>query len=146
MVASNSGGEKVVRIWQSAKFRKLAPSYFFRWKRIYRQALKLGYSLKSKMNQKDFEGQLYSQIYSLCKKNYDVIKSAKPAVSKNSMGYNLWNVWDKQTKVFDLSQLIIGSEGTLGFVTEINYRLVKARPHSGLLVLFMKSITDSQEN
>jgi FAD/FMN-containing dehydrogenase len=61
------------------------------------------------------------------------------------MGYTLWEVWDRETGAFDLTKLIVGSEGTLGFVTDITYRLVPHRPHSGLLVLFMKNINDLGE-
>jgi FAD/FMN-containing dehydrogenase len=47
--------------------------------------------------------------------------------------------------MFDLTKLIVGAQGTLGFVTDIHFRLVPARRHSGLLVLFMKDIDDLGE-
>ncbi len=93
-----------------------------------------------KMGQKDFEGRVYKQLFDLCEKNYDEIKAAKPHVTKNSTGYNLWDVWDRETGIFDLTKIIVGAQGTLGFVTDIHFRLVRRRPHSGLLVLFMKDI------
>ena len=34
----------------------------------------------------------------------------------------------------------MGSEGTLGITTDITFKLVPHRPHSGLLVLFLKDI------
>jgi len=67
-------------------------------------------------------------MYDLCEKHYDEIKAAKPAVTKNSMGYTLWEVWDRETGIFDLTKIFVGSEGTLGFVTDIKYRLVPAAP------------------
>jgi FAD/FMN-containing dehydrogenase len=57
----------------------------------------------------------------------------------------LWDVWDRETGVFDLTKLIVGAQGTLGFVTDIHFRLVPKRPHSGLLILFMKNIDDLGE-
>jgi FAD/FMN-containing dehydrogenase len=56
------------------------------------------------------------------------------------MGYNLWDVWERDQGIFDLTKLIVGSQGTLGFVTDIKFRLVPARAHSGLLVLFLRDI------
>src|SRR5690606_4653541 len=95
---------------------------------------------QAKMSQRDYEGKVYREIFELCEKHYDKIKSAKPSVTKNSMGYALWDVWDRETGVFDLTRLIVGSEGTLGLTTEVTFRLVPKRPHSGLLVFFMSDI------
>lgn len=144
MVANNSGGEKSLEFGKTKDFVNelkvvLADGHEYVVKPIK------GEALKAKLGQKDYEGRIYKQIYDLCEANYDVIKAAKPNVSKNSMGYTLWEVWDRETGVFDLTKLIVGSEGTLGFVTHINYRLVPVRPHSGLLVLFLKDIKDLGE-
>jgi FAD/FMN-containing dehydrogenase len=56
------------------------------------------------------------------------------------MGYNLWDVWDRSTGIFNMEKLIVGSQGTLGFTTDIKFRLVPHRPHSGLLVLFLRDL------
>ena len=74
--------------------------------------------------------------------NYQTIKSAKPGVSKDSTGYHLWNVWDRETGIFDLTRLVVGSQGTLGLVTEMNLRLVPAPKHSGTLVIFLREMDD----
>ena len=96
--------------------------------------------LEAKCAQKDFEGKIYRETYELIDKHYDQIKAAKPHVTKNSTGYNLWDVWDRDSEIFDLTKLIVGAQGTLGFVTDIKFRLVKSRAHSGLLVAFLKDI------
>lgn len=140
MVANNSGGEKSLEYGKTKDFINSLQVVFADGNEY--EVKPLNYQqLQNKINQKDYEGNIYKKIYDLCDKNYKVIKAAKPDVSKNSMGYTLWEVWDRETKIFDLTKLIVGSEGTLGFVTDINYRLVPARPHSGLLVLFLKDIT-----
>jgi FAD/FMN-containing dehydrogenase len=94
--------------------------------------------LAAKRAQKDFEGEIYQQMYELLDKNYDLIKAAKPKVTKNSTGYNLWDVWDREAGVFDLTKLFIGSQGTLGLISDIDFKLVKKAPHSGVLVCFLK--------
>lgn len=98
--------------------------------------------LDEKMNQNDYEGELYKKMFKLLEDNYETIKAAKPDVSKNSTGYNLWNVWDRETGVFDLTQLFVGSQGTLGIATDIRFRLVPTRNNSGTLVIFLHKIED----
>lgn len=144
MVANNSGGEKSLEYGKTKDFVNrlkvvLADGHEYEIKPLNFNQLQL------KMKQKNFEGNIYRQVYKLCEKNYQLIKSAKPNVSKNSMGYTLWEVWDREKAVFDLTKLIVGSEGTLGFVSEIEYRLVSQKPHSGLLVLFLRDINDLGE-
>ena len=92
------------------------------------------------MSQKDFEGRLYKKVFDLCEAHYDEIKAAKPQVSKDSTGYHLWDVWDRETGVFDLTKLIVGSQGTLGIITDFHVRLVERPKHSGILVCFMKDV------
>ena len=66
--------------------------------------------------------------------------AAKPDVSKNSAGYYLWNVYDKNTGTFDVCQLIVGSQGTLGIVTEITFKIVPVEPYSNVLAIFLPSL------
>lgn len=93
--------------------------------------------LDKKITQKDFEGKIYSNIYKLISENEEIIKEARPKVSKNSTGYHLWDVWDGEK--FDLSNLFVGSQGTLGIITEINLKLVKPKKEAVLLVIRMHS-------
>lgn len=139
MVANNSGGEKSLEYGKTKDFiNELKVVFSDGVERLVKPINKS--ELDVLMAKDDFEGHVYREIFKLCEDNYDLIKAAKPNVSKNSMGYTLWEVWDRESGVFDLTKLIVGSEGTLGFVTDINFRLVPARPHSGLLVLFLKDI------
>jgi FAD/FMN-containing dehydrogenase len=144
MVANNAGGEKSLEYGKTKDFVNELHVVFSDGNEYIVKPINKA-ELDAKIAQKDFEGNIYEQIYELCETHYDVIKAAKPQVSKNSMGYTLWEVWDRDSDVFDLTRLIVGSEGTLGFVTDIKYRLVPTRPHSGLLVLFMKNISDLGE-
>ncbi|MCA9324473.1 FAD-binding oxidoreductase [Candidatus Saccharibacteria bacterium] len=140
MVANNSGGEKSLEYGKVKDFVNELRVVFGDGKEYVVKPLQKA-ELDAKMAQGDYEGNIYKQIFELCEKHYDAIKAAAPTVSKNSMGYTLWEVWDRQTGVFDLTKLIVGSEGTLGLVTDIKYRLVPKRAHSGLLVFFLKDIS-----
>ena len=144
MVNNNSGGEKSLEFGKTEDFVTELSFVFADGVERAVKPLKKA-ELDVKMGQKNFEGDVYRKLFKLIDDNYDRIKAAKPHVSKNSTGYNLWDVWDRKTKTFDLTKLIVGAQGTLGFVTDIHFRLVPKRPHSGLLVLFMKDIDDLGE-
>jgi FAD/FMN-containing dehydrogenase len=139
MVNNNSGGEKSLEYGKTEGFVNELKVIFADGKEYTVKPLNRR-ELVAKMGQKTYEGRLYKQLFELCEKHYDKIKAAKPQVSKNSMGYNLWDVWDRETGIFNLQKLIVGSQGTLGLTTDIKFRLVPRREHSGLLVLFLRDI------
>jgi len=139
MVNNNAGGEKSLEYGKTRDFVNSLQVVFADGKEYTVKSLTKT-ELDVKMAQGDFEGDIYKKVYDLCEKKYDVIKAAEPNVSKNSMGYNIWSVWDRETGIFDLQKLIVGSQGTLGITTDITFRLVPAKAHSGILVLFLKDI------
>lgn len=141
MVANNSGGEKSLEYGKVEDFVTELKVVFADGNEYTVKPLNKK-ELEAKIAQKDYEGRIYERIYNLCERHYDEIKAAKPNVTKNSMGYILWRVWDRETGIFDLTKLIVGSEGTLGLVTDIKYRLVPARPYTGILVCFMRGKLD----
>lgn len=137
MVNNNSGGEKSLVYGKTEKFVSELSVVFADGKEYVVRPLNKT-ELSVKLRQNNFEGQLYKNVFKLVDDNYDEIKAAKPHVSKDSTGYHLWNIWDRETGIFDMTQAIIGAQGTLGIVTDIKFRLVAAPKHSGTLVIFMK--------
>ncbi len=144
MVNNNSGGEKSLEFGKTENFvSELKVVFADGIERIVKPLQKA--DLDKKMTQNDFEGKVYREIFQLVDTHYDEIKAAKPHVSKNSTGYNLWDVWDRETGIFNLCNLIVGAQGTLGFTTDITFKLVPHRKHSGLLVLFLRGMDDLGE-
>lgn len=137
MVANNSGGEKTLAYGKTE-------NYILELKMVLSDGNEYlikpltGDQLNLKLRQENFEGEIYRKIYNLVSENSELLKTAKPKVSKNSAGYYLWNIWDG--KSFDLTKLLVGSQGTLGIITEIKFRLIKPKTHSQLLVVFLKDL------
>lgn len=144
MVANNSGGEKSLEFGKTERFINQLKVVFRDGKEYTVHALNKS-ELDAKMKQDDLEGQVYRDTFNLVAKNYEMLQDAKPNVTKDSTGYHLWNVWDPEKEMFDLTQLIVGSQGTLGLVTDIDFKLVPNPPHSGTLVLFLRNLNDLGE-
>lgn len=139
IVNNNSGGEKSLQFGKTDNYVTslkvvLSDGNEYEMKPLDRAALNV------KMGQDTFEGNLYRQTFDLLDTHYDEIRAAAPKVSKDSTGYHLWNVWNRETGVFDLTKLFVGAQGTLGITTESTLSLVPKPSHSGTLVCYMKSI------
>ena len=139
IVNNNSGGEKSLRFGKTANYVTQLKMVLADGNEYTIRPLKKA-DLVRKMSQNDFEGKLYKKTFELLEKNYSLIQAARPQVSKDSTGYHLWDVWNRETGVFDLTKLFVGAQGTLGIMTEADLRLVPQQKHSGLLVLFLKDI------
>lgn len=144
MVSNNSGGEKSLQYGKT-------DNYVTELKVILGDGNEYTIApigkdeLVRKMAQNDYEGNLYKKTFELLEEHYDEIQNAAPRVSKDSTGYHLWNIWNRETGIFDLTKLFVGSQGTLGIVTDIKVRLVEKPLHSGLLVGYLKNIDELGE-
>lgn len=144
MINNNSGGEKSLEYGKTDQYvEELEVVFSDGVKRMVKSLNRR--ELIKKMAQKDTEGRIYKQLFDLLEKNYELIQAAKPNVTKDSTGYHLWNVWNRETGVFDLTKAFVGAQGTLGLVTKGSVKLVRRRKHSGLLVLFLKDTNDLGE-
>lgn len=139
MVANNSGGEKSLQFGKTDNFVTELKVVLVDGNEYTIAPLNRD-QLNAKMGQSDFEGEIYRRTFELLDAHYDEIQAAAPKVTKDSTGYHLWNVWNRETGIFDLTKLIVGSQGTLGIVTDVTMNLVPKPAHSGTLVLYMKSI------
>ncbi len=137
IMANNSGGEKSLSYGKTEKYLEevwavLSDGNEYHFKPLNEQ------ELQEKMALLNFEGEIYRKMFALIHNNYTAIQKAKPTVTKNSAGYYLWNVWDKTT--FDLTKLLVGSQGTLGLFTKGKFKLVKTTAHSKMLIIFLKDL------
>ena len=141
IIMNNSAGERTLRYGQARDFVQELKMVLSDGNEYDIKPLSLD-ELKQKIAQGDFEGELYRKTYELVEKNYGLIMKAKPQVSKNSSGYALWRILDKEKGIFDLTQLFVGSQGTLGLLTEGRIRLVKEKLFEKMIVAFFKTWDD----
>src|SRR3989344_9669400 len=141
---NNTGGEKSLQYGKTENYVRrmkvvLSDGNIYELKPLSEK------ELKQKMAQIDFEGEIYRKIYELITHNYDLLQKAKPKVSKNSAGYFLWNVWEKNLpagrQVFDLTKLFVGAQGTLGIFLEGDLELVPIHQHRDMLIIFLHDIS-----
>lgn len=139
MVANNSGGEKTLSYGKTERYVKELNVVLADGNEYVFRALSPE-ELMDKKRSEGFEGEVYRKMSALIENDREAIAAAKPPVTKNSSGYFLWNVYDEKTHTFDLTKLIVGSQGTLGFITKIKFGLIHPKPYSRLLVIFLKDL------
>ncbi len=90
------------------------------------------------------EGAIYQNMSRLLEENRETIQNAKPKISKNSAGYALWDVIDKNGNM-NLAKLICGAQGTLALTTKMKLRLVRQQEHRAMLVIFLNDLAKLPE-
>ena len=136
-VANNAAGEKTIKYGNTRDFTKklrvvLANGEVIETGRINKK------DLNKKMGESSFEGQIYRALDKLIEENKTAIDSMDRSVTKNSAGYAIGQVRGKDGS-FDLTPLMVGSQGTLGIVTEITFNTAHYNPQT---TLFAANIDD----
>lgn len=139
MVANNAGGEKTLVYGQTIRYVNTLKVVLVDGNEYSFRPLNKD-ELEGKKQLHTLEGKIYRDMYDLLDTHYETIAKARPSVSKNSAGYQIWDVWNRETGIFDLTKVFVGSQGTLGVITEVGVRLVKPNTHSNLLVIFLKDL------
>lgn len=162
MYGNNSAGERTLKYGKMEDYILSAKVVFADGNEYVVKPLSKE-ELNNKINQGDFEGNVYKNIFNLINENKEEIDHAKPKVSKNSAGYYVWNVMNNQTKIqknfsgllqpstgtfpvqnssefsLDLNKLLVGSQGTVGIVTEMTLKLIPENKHSKLVAIFVNN-------
>lgn len=116
-VANNASGEKTLKYGATRGYVKglrvvLANGEVIETLRLSKR------ELSKKLGLNTFEGELYRALDKLLEGNRELISKLDIAVTKNSAGYDLLDIKRKDGS-FDLTPLFVGSQGTLGIITEI---------------------------
>lgn len=104
--------------------------------------------LSEKLSQEGLEGDIYRYFHTM--RNNEPLKQKiyenfpNPKIHRRNTGYAIDAIIDESS--MDLTKLIAGSEGTLGFVTEIKLSLDDLpAPHEALMCIHFASVLESMK-
>lgn len=142
-IANNAAGEKSVKYGDTRAFVDslrvvLANGEVIETKRLSKR------ELSKKLGLATFEGEIYRNLDSLIDENKALIKKLELDTTKNSTGYALNKVRQKDGS-FDLTPLIVGSQGTLGIVTEATLATETHNPSLTLIAALIDDLTIAGE-
>lgn len=101
--------------------------------------------LSHKLGLQTLEGSIYRSLDTLLEENGEFIRRGRERIRArhNASGYNLFDI--KKNGDFDLTPLILGSEGTLGIVTEVSFNLVPLPPKTSWAMISLDDLGDMYE-
>ena len=97
-----------------------------------------------KAGQQDLEGQIYREIRRIVDENREEIDRRFPKVMRRVSGYNL-DEFVRNGHPFDLSKLVVGSEGTLCTVLEARLKVVDLPRHKVLVACHFNDLIEATE-
>lgn len=100
--------------------------------------------LSKKLGLSSFEGEIYRSIDTLIEEQKDLVEQTKRNVFVDNAGYRIAEVKDKDGS-FDLTPLFLGSQGTLGVVSEITLSTEVHNPQTHLMLATFDSLDHLQQ-
>lgn len=141
-IGNNAGGEKTVKYGSTLDFIRSLRVVLANGEVIetYRLSKK---ELGKKLGLSTFEGEVYRAIDTLLEDSKTVLEDLNLAVTKNVAGYDLYDI-KRKDGTFDLTPLFVGSQGTLGIISEATIETEIYNPQTTLFVAKFATIEDAQ--
>lgn len=139
-IADNASGEKSVKYGDTRTYVKslrvvLANGEVVETRRLGKR------ELSKKLGLATFEGEIYRSIDTLLEEKHDVLENLARNVARNNAGYDLLDIKRKDGS-FDLTPLFVGSQGTLGIITEA---VLDTEPHDAQTVVMLARFDSLQQ-
>lgn len=143
-LANNAVGEKTLKYGSTGNYVESLRVVLANGEIIETRPLKPR-ELNRKMGLSSLEGDIYRSIDALIEENEEIIRHGRDTkqVPHNSAGYNIFDVKSKEG--FNLTPLFIGSQGTLGIITEAILEVVPHNPSTQAALLSFSSLGNLKE-
>ncbi len=140
-LANNAIGEKSVKYGDTLKYVKSLRVVLANGEVIETGPLS-NRELNRKMGLSTLEGQIYRALDKLLEENAQAISDHAATIGGvfNSSGYNLSKI--KTKAGFDLTPLFIGSQGTLGIISEATLKVEAHNPSTTLAMVSLNNLND----
>lgn len=141
-VANNAAGEKTIKYGDTRDYVRglrvvLANGEVIETGRLSKR------EFSKKLGLSTFEGEIYRATDALLEENAELIEKMQINVTKNAAGYALTDV-RRRDGSFDLTPLLVGSQGTLGIVTEISLDTEPYNPQTTLFAAYFDDLAQAQ--
>lgn len=142
-VADNTGGENSFKYGDTRAFVRslrvvLANGEVIETGRVSKK------ELNKKLGLSTFEGEIYRSMDALLEEHQSLLDKLDLNVTKNTAGYDLLNIRHKDGS-FDLTPLFVGSQGTLGIITEITLDTEVHNPETSLILATFDNVKDAEK-
>lgn len=141
-VANNSSGEKTVKYGDTRDYVTHLKVVLANGDEVELRGLDT-LETEGMVHHRTFEGQLYRKLHQLLARHPRERELPKFHVTKNSTGYAVWEIAKRGN--FDLTKLFVGSQGTLGVITEITLRTEPLPPATELIAVYLSDLEKMAE-
>ena len=142
-IANNASGEKSVKYGDTRKYVSNIRAVLANG-----EVIETGRLSKREFNRKlglaTFEGELYRAVDTLLEENRELLATMSRAVTKNNAGYNLLDI-KRRDGSFDLTPLLVGSQGTLAIITEATLATKPLNPQTTLMMASFDNLANAAQ-
>lgn len=143
MIGNNASGEKSIRYGatiDNVLSVKAVLNDGFEYE--FREISEIEFLEKTKLD--SLEGDIYRTVHEGLKKHHSAITSLQKEhpVKKCASGYRIDKVHNSTKNTYNLASLFVGSQATLGIITEAKIKLTRRQEHRRLIFMGVKELAE----